>query len=723
MVLKIERPPNMTAEGEGGRLVDEREAKKQKRQASEQRQQQRASPVAPPDPIVAGEPSRPPQHPQRRQREQHHPSEARRPHHPPDRPPACSRCAGCGAAETVASPLLLFEDPEDDPRGEGKEKAGEEERYCAGCMTGKKVRVFWPVDSQWYIADVQRYDADTGEHLLRYPDGDTEWVRIGEDHTTNAQYKEYFSSLKNGDPGEGNISRPPSLGNGASFALSTVLSQSFGLPPATEEEAAAGRLRPPSQGQRLFQQLNLDRTASSMSSFGMFPHGSGGRQPPYGGQQQQQQGPEGANQRAPPFQILSPNFTHSFSSKIGRVPSLEYGPHHDASKAGPPPQMPYGPPHPHPHPQSREEGSNLSSTSPGTRDGAPPPPRAGPWPPSNQYSDPGYYSGAPPPMYSYPAAPPSYEGKPHLPQPPARPPSSSPKPGKGGSARDRSRKALAKAWTKPEDEHLLDLVLEMKHPLKWSIIAQSLCDYSATVLNGETPERTGKQCRERYVNHLNPRLKHTEFSPLEDATIWRLYATIGTQWAKMSKVIPGRTDNNLKNRFHNLKRQLQREEESRLRAQTPEDYDDAVYVERVREAPRAMRTRIEDMWNQPRHIGLVAADSVADSREDEAGTTKDDGKDKEESDGQRRFGPFEPASAPTQCGRCGLFLPSVQCGTELCARTGWCRTCAKVSMHLCGNVLRECLNLRKGAGGGCGDDGRELAEGVEKSMKEIWKES
>ena len=55
-------------------------------------------------------------------------------------------------------------------------------------MTGKRVRVFWPVDSQWYIADVRRYDENTGEHLLQYPDGDTEWVRIGEDHTTNAQY-------------------------------------------------------------------------------------------------------------------------------------------------------------------------------------------------------------------------------------------------------------------------------------------------------------------------------------------------------------------------------------------------------------------------------------------------------------------------------------------------------------------------------------------------------
>ena len=58
-------------------------------------------------------------------------------------------------------------------------------------MTGKKVCVFWPVDSRWYIVDVvMHYDA-TGENLLRYPDGDTEWVRIGEDHTTGVQCEDY----------------------------------------------------------------------------------------------------------------------------------------------------------------------------------------------------------------------------------------------------------------------------------------------------------------------------------------------------------------------------------------------------------------------------------------------------------------------------------------------------------------------------------------------------
>lgn len=47
-------------------------------------------------------------------------------------------------------------------------------------MIGKKVRVFWPLDEQWYVGVVKEYDSSTGEHLLKYPDGDTEWVKIGD---------------------------------------------------------------------------------------------------------------------------------------------------------------------------------------------------------------------------------------------------------------------------------------------------------------------------------------------------------------------------------------------------------------------------------------------------------------------------------------------------------------------------------------------------------------
>ncbi len=198
----------------------------------------------------------------------------------------------------------------------------------------------------------------------------------------------------------------------------------------------------------------------------------------------------------------------------------------------------------------------------------------------------------------------------------------------------------------------------------------------------------------------------------------------------MSKVIPGRTDNNLKNRFHNLKRQLYREEDSRQRSLTSTTTTDAVaadknmramvYSENVREIPKFLRTRIEDMWNYKRHIAVVAANSYAtvvqESREEvEVFEEEKQGggnvvMESSQTSSHRKFGPYEAVVEPTQCGRCGLFLPSVQCGNEICTKTKWCKVCTKVSFHLTGNVLRECMNLRK-------IQEEDLARGLEKLMR------
>lgn len=49
---------------------------------------------------------------------------------------------------------------------------------CGDCMVGRKVKVFWPVDGNWYIAEVLAYEATTGMHHLRYADGDEEPMSI-----------------------------------------------------------------------------------------------------------------------------------------------------------------------------------------------------------------------------------------------------------------------------------------------------------------------------------------------------------------------------------------------------------------------------------------------------------------------------------------------------------------------------------------------------------------
>jgi hypothetical protein len=70
--------------------------------------------------------------------------------------------------------------------------------------------------------------------------------------------------------------------------------------------------------------------------------------------------------------------------------------------------------------------------------------------------------------------------------------------------------------------------------------------------------------------------------------IFHLYNSMGSHWAKMSKAIPGRTDNGIKNRFHNLRRQFEREDEHRLRLSSTNEFKDAIRLDRLRSFPAAM---------------------------------------------------------------------------------------------------------------------------------------
>lgn len=66
--------------------------------------------------------------------------------------------------------------------------------------------------------------------------------------------------------------------------------------------------------------------------------------------------------------------------------------------------------------------------------------------------------------------------------------------------------------------------------------------------------RSGKQCRERYMNHLDPHMKKTAWTPEEDHVIKDLFSKLGTRWSLYMPSLPGRSDNSIKNRFHVIRK-------------------------------------------------------------------------------------------------------------------------------------------------------------------------
>jgi hypothetical protein len=95
-----------------------------------------------------------------------------------------------------------------------------------------------------------------------------------------------------------------------------------------------------------------------------------------------------------------------------------------------------------------------------------------------------------------------------------------------------------KPWTVDEDRHLTHLVL-CHGTNNWSTLAELLTD------------RSGKQCRERWHNHLNPDIRKGEWAESEDQLILAMQRQLGNQWAKIAKHLNnGRSDNAVKNRFH-----------------------------------------------------------------------------------------------------------------------------------------------------------------------------
>jgi hypothetical protein len=99
----------------------------------------------------------------------------------------------------------------------------------------------------------------------------------------------------------------------------------------------------------------------------------------------------------------------------------------------------------------------------------------------------------------------------------------------------------------PEEDSALCTLFSVFGQNQWDEIAQFI------------PQRTPRQCRERYENYLATNILNLAWTQSDDELLLRMISVVGHRWTSMIEFFPGRNINNLKNRWHKVLSKRERE--------------------------------------------------------------------------------------------------------------------------------------------------------------------